>query len=153
MFYCYLWLREDGTPYYVGKGHDGRNSRAFSGHRHNVKCPLDIRRILVQNYASEEEAFEAEKFFIEFYGRRDLGLGCLRNMTDGGDGTSGHAVPEQVRYNVAAANRRRIWTPEMRQRLSILRGGRNHPNFGKPLPQATRDAISLAKRRKRVEAR
>ncbi len=26
-FYVYLWLRDDGTPYYVGKGHHGKKMR------------------------------------------------------------------------------------------------------------------------------
>lgn len=33
-----------------------------------------------------EEACSIEKYLIAFYGRRDLGLGTLVNMTDGGDG-------------------------------------------------------------------
>ena len=144
-FYVYFWLRDDGTPYYVGKGHHGKNSRAFSGHRHNVKCPKEAWRIVVHDYDSEEEAFDIEKFFITFYGRKDLGTGCLRNKTDGGDGPSGLIIPAHTRAAVAEANRRRVWTPEARQRWGLLRRGANHPNFGKPLPQATRDAIRRAK--------
>jgi hypothetical protein len=143
-FYVYLWLRDDGTPYYVGKGHHGKNSRAFSGHRHNVKCPKEAWRIIVYDYGSENEAFEAERFFISFYGRIDLSTGCLRNLTDGGDGVSGIVIPAHTRAAVAEANRRRIWTKEARQRFGLLRRGVNHPNFGKPLPQVTKDAISRA---------
>jgi len=36
-----------------------------------------------------EDAKELEMFLISLYGRRDLGLGTLVNMTDGGDGTLG----------------------------------------------------------------
>jgi uncharacterized protein involved in tellurium resistance len=31
-----------------------------------------------------EEACKKETFFISYYGRKDLGLGSLVNMTDGG---------------------------------------------------------------------
>jgi hypothetical protein len=42
-------------------------------------------RILVDN-VSEEEAYRWERFFVMALGRRDLGEGCLCNMSDGGSG-------------------------------------------------------------------
>lgn len=81
MFYTYLWLREDGSPYYVGKG---KGRRGFTSKDHRHKCPPK-ERIITQGWESEEEAFEAEKFLILYYGRIDQGTGCLRNLTDGGD--------------------------------------------------------------------
>lgn len=86
IFYTYLWLREDGTPYYAGKGH-GR--RAFVMQGHCVRPPKDAERILTQEFPSEEAAFAAEKFLIDFYGRVNNGTGCLRNRTDGGEGPVG----------------------------------------------------------------
>jgi NUMOD3 motif-containing protein len=83
VFYTYLWLRDNGTPYYVGKG-SGR--RGFENSGHKVGCPKDIKFILIQEWPSEEQAYAAEKFLIEYYGRKDLGTGCLRNQTDGGEG-------------------------------------------------------------------
>ena len=79
MFYTYLYLREDGTPYYVGKG---SGDRAHKWHR--VGCP-PVERILSQEFPSESDAFEAEKFLIGFYGREDLRMGRLLNLTDGGE--------------------------------------------------------------------
>jgi NUMOD3 motif len=81
MYYTYMWLREDRTPYYVGKG---KEDRAFTGCSHNVKCP-PRDRIVIYPASSEAEAFETEIALIWYYGRKDLGQGCLRNMTDGGD--------------------------------------------------------------------
>jgi hypothetical protein len=78
-FYTYLWLREDGTPYYVGKG---RGRRAFR------KGSPSIDRVLIQAFPSEEDALAAEIFLIAYYGRKDLGTGILRNLTDGGDGVT-----------------------------------------------------------------
>jgi len=98
MFYTYLWLREDGTPYYAGKG---KCNRGFISYGHIVKCPSDRSKIIVQDWSSEHEAFEAEKFLITFYGRADLGTGCLRNLTDGGEGFSG--LSEETRRKMSEA--------------------------------------------------
>jgi hypothetical protein len=85
MFYTYLWLRGDGTPYYVGKG---SGKRAFTSGAHGVHRPKDTGRIILQEHSSEEDAFCAEIFLIAYYGRKDTGVGCLRNRTDGGEGLS-----------------------------------------------------------------
>lgn len=42
-FYTYFWLRENGTPYYVGKG---TGDRAFTSRGHRVKRPKHTSRIL-----------------------------------------------------------------------------------------------------------
>ena len=92
-----MWLRYDGTPYYVGKGHDNRAIRKGS--------PQDLTRTLIQEHKSEADAFEAEKFLIGFYGRIDLGTGCLRNRTDGGDGVSGYRHTEETRRKLREAGK------------------------------------------------
>ncbi len=82
-FYTYIWLRKNGTPYYVGKG---KGDRAFTNKGHGVRRPKDIVRILVQHWADEAQAYEMEKWWIAFWGRKDNGTGILRNRTDGGEG-------------------------------------------------------------------
>ena len=82
-----MWLRKNGTPYYVGKG---KGNRAYKndGER-SVRKPKCYSRILVQHWGDEQEAFSMEKFWIYLFGRIDIGTGVLRNRTDGGDGPSG----------------------------------------------------------------
>jgi hypothetical protein len=95
VFYTYMWLREYGSPYYVGKGHGNRAIRKGS--------PDNLNRILIQEHESEADAFAAEIFLINFYGRLDLGTGCLRNRTDGGEGATGQVqTSETVRRRVTA---------------------------------------------------
>jgi hypothetical protein len=96
MYYTYLWLRENGTPYYVGKG---KGNRAYSrDHRHKVP-PKE--RIVIYPAESESDAFETEIALIWYYGRKDLGLGCLCNLTDGGEGTSGKSKESRKRISEA----------------------------------------------------
>jgi hypothetical protein len=80
-FYTYQYQRSDGTVYYVGKGN---GDRALSKQR-NAGVPVKAR-ILIQHCASEDEAYEMEKWWISFWGRKDNGTGILRNLTDGGVG-------------------------------------------------------------------
>jgi hypothetical protein len=86
MFYTYLWLRDNGTPYYVGKG-KGRRAFVRNDHKQN---PPTKDRIVIQSFVSESDAFDAEKFLIDYYGRLNLGTGCLRNLTDGGENPPNH---------------------------------------------------------------
>jgi len=101
MFYTYLWLREDGTPYYAGKGTE---FRAYQKHHNRVgKCPPKDR-VILQEFLSEADAFEAEQFLILYYGRKDLGTGCLINMSDGGEGSAGYIPTEAAKQKNRAAH-------------------------------------------------
>ena len=84
-FYTYVWHREDGTPYYVGKG---VGDRAFTNENHVCNRPDDVSRIAITNYNTESEALAAEKVLIAKFGRKDLGTGTLENRSNGGGGRS-----------------------------------------------------------------
>src|ERR1700689_761898 len=113
IFYTYLWLREDGTPYYVGKG---TRDRAFIRHRIGNAPPKE--RILIEPHTSEADAFESEKFLIFYYGREDLGLGCLLNRTDGGDGISNISEETRARMRAAKVGKPSFWLGKKRGPLS-----------------------------------
>jgi|GEM_PF-4416135 hypothetical protein len=85
-FYTYAYLREDRTPYYIGKG---QGSRVYSKHR-TTNSPKDKSRIIfLKQNLTEQEAFKHEIYMIAVFGRKDLGTGILHNRTDGGEGKSG----------------------------------------------------------------
>jgi phosphosulfolactate synthase (CoM biosynthesis protein A) len=113
-FYTYMWLRYDGTPYYIGKG-SGR--RAFIGAARRIHKPLDKARILIQEFPDEQSAFAAEKFLISYYGRLDLETGCLRNLTDGGEGPSGFIAAPETRRKISESKKN--LSPESRLRMSL----------------------------------
>ena len=119
MFYTYMWLREDGTPYYVGKG---SGDRACAWHKRMGNAPKG--RVVVYIALDEDEAFEMEKLLIWYYGRKDLGTGCLRNLSDGGE-----QPPKQIgnthRKGHSAWNKGQKGefqhTSETRSRMSVTR--------------------------------
>lgn len=103
-FYVYvIWRQDVGplTPFYVGKGrydrifhHQMGSELAAGRHKDNIiRKLLREDEVILYSYHflnTEQQAFEAEKDLIKSIGRNDLGRGPLANLTDGGEGSSGH---------------------------------------------------------------
>ena len=116
IFYTYAFLREDGTPYYIGKG---KGDRAFRSRRGRVAPPLDKSRIIIlKKNLSEDEAFRHECYMIAVFGRKDLGTGILWNFTDGGQGGAGKRMSEGAKEKISAAMTGKVFTDSHRQNIS-----------------------------------
>jgi hypothetical protein len=154
IYYVYQYLREDLTPYYIGKG---KNNRAYKKGKGEVGKPTDLARIqIIAHNLLEQEAHLLEIKLISQYGRKDLGTGILRNKTNGGEGSSGTVQSEEtrkkksithkgkVRGSMPAAQKEkiskaaklrdvstRIQTEETKRKISLANKGRNNPFYGK----------------------
>lgn len=146
-FYTYMWLREDGTPYYVGKG---KGRRAYRRAGHSVPRPKDYARIFIQYWGSEEEAFAMEKWWIALFGRKDNGTGVLRNLTDGGENPPklfGNQHARGAKHSAEANARKsergklRRQSIETREKLSRAKKGKSNGLEGRPKTEETKRKI------------
>lgn len=123
MYYIYSYLREDLSPYYIGKGKD---QRAYSKGRNEVRPPRDKNRVkIIKANLTEQEAFELEKLYILMFGRIDNETGILRNKTDGGDGASGAVRSAETRKKISEALKGRIVPKEVSERHSRILKAKN----------------------------
>ena len=146
-YYTYAYLREDKTPYYIGKGKGNRlykrGSRVFAP-------PKDKSRIIfLKKNLTEAEAFKHEIYMIAVFGRKDLGTGILHNLTDGGDGVSNlsdetRKKMSEVKKGENNPNYGKIFSEEHRKKLSEARKGENNPNYGKIFSEEHKRKISEA---------
>ena len=127
-YYVYAFMRsqssingKQGTPYYIGKG---KRYRAWDKRR-CIKPPLDESYIIIiAKNLTEVGAFAIERQLIRWYGRIDQGTGILRNLTDGGEGSSGRIMPisQRIAYSVA-----RKGIPKSEEHRQAMRGRRHSP--------------------------
>jgi hypothetical protein len=135
MAVVYEHIRNDTNQvFYVGKGETPR--RAFSKYSRNplwknIVNKTDYTVEIIHSDITQEEACELEKHLIFLYGRKDLGLGSLVNMTDGGEGAINPSI-------------------ETRKKIGEAHKGDKNYNFGKPLPDEHKQKISEANKGKVV---
>ena len=86
-YYTYAYLRDNGAPYYIGRG-CGR--RAYKNHGKFIKVPDKSRILFLKTGLTYSESIKHEVYMIAVYGRKDLGTGILINLTNGGEGMQGH---------------------------------------------------------------
>jgi len=93
MAYVYKHIRKDTSEvFYIGIGKTKKrmiSNNARNNHWKNIVNKVGFEYKIIEDNLSWTDACELEKQLITEYGRYDLGLGPLVNMTDGGDGTNG----------------------------------------------------------------
>lgn len=133
----------DFEPYYVGKGYRKRmyDHLSCNDNSHKTrklkkilesgytKKHLKSDYIILQNFDMEEtKAFDLEIDMIKTIGRYDLGMGPLTNLTDGGEGQSGHINSKETRKKKSLAKIGKKHSEEHRRNNSIAQTGKIYSN-------------------------
>ncbi|MEI6058981.1 MAG: NUMOD3 domain-containing DNA-binding protein [archaeon] len=156
-----LWVAGEESPFYVGKGIQGRPywhldaaRKGERSHKSNkirkawrMSLPIIIKH--VHRTDIEEVAFGEEKRLIKFYGRMVDGTGVLTNLTDGGEGASGAIRSEETRQKLSMASKgNQIWlgkthSEESKLKISLANKG-NQIWLGKTHSDESKLKISIA---------
>jgi len=132
--------------FYVGIGDRERpySEDSRNPHWHHIVNKVGYSIEIIKENITWEQACEWEKSEIKQLGRRDLGLGSLVNLTDGGEGSQGVIVTEERKQNVSVGTKKAMQNPEVIQKMKDakkdfvpwnngLKGimmGEENPNFG-----------------------
>jgi hypothetical protein len=142
---------DNNEVFYIGIGNIKRpyKTHSRSSFWHNIVGKSDYDIEVLSKNLSWEDACELEAFMISEYGRRDLGLGNLVNLTDGGDGMC-NLNPKTIEKMKASMKGRVAWnkgkkqSKEQKLSHSLAMMGRVSPRKGVKLSDETKEKIRVA---------
>lgn len=119
LYYIYRHIRTDkNEPFYIGKGtvqknkktEIGSHKRAYSSDGRSLFWRKIVKKskyeVEILFYSNDIKVIqEKETEFIKLYGRRDLGLGPLCNLTDGGEKETGAIRSEELKAFMSTLKR------------------------------------------------
>lgn len=174
IFYVYVYftplkLRNgQPEPFYVGKGSGNRylahlkesfirnDSNKLKVHILEKIKRAGLEPIIVKVFESTDEAAvkQVEMQLIAQYGRRDLGLGPLANLTDGGDGSAGAIQDIEARRKKSIASKKAHADLAIKQqRTNTLRATLAKPEIKKKYSDNAREIGARPEvRRKKSES-
>jgi hypothetical protein len=175
MAYVYRHIRLDTNKvFYIGMGSSPNYKRAKSDRDRNaywkrIVDKTDYKIEILFDEISIEEARLKEIEFIALYGRHNLGLGTLCNLTDGGEGLFNYKPTEQTRTKmglaqrgnkkyllrttpqeeinakISLANKGKICSEETKAKIKAHQEKYGHPSLGRKHSEETKTKIANTK--------
>ena len=156
MAYVYQHRRNDTNEiFYIGIG--TRKDRAKSKRTRNkwwsaIERKHGITAEILFDDVDIKQAKQIEKYLIAYYGRADLGLGKLVNMTDGADGVYNLSKEQKdkmrTRLGKTPWNKGVPMSKESKDKLSKSLKGRVSPRKGVVVSEESRRKMSEAAKRR-----
>lgn len=119
MAYIYKHIRKDTNEvFYIGIGKASYRIKSKQSRNpmwHNIVNKTEYIAEIIEDGLSWEDACIKEKQLIELYGRRDMGMGTLVNMTDGGDGLNNPS--KEIRLKMAVNIGQKIHSEETKRKI------------------------------------
>jgi hypothetical protein len=119
MAYIYKHIRKDTNEvFYIGIGKASYRIQSKQSRNpmwHNIVNKTEYIAEIIEDGLNWQIACIKEKELISFYGRRDLGMGTLVNMTDGGDGLNN--PNKETRLKMAVNKGQKIHTEQSKKRI------------------------------------
>jgi len=116
----YRHLKPNGETFYIGVGNKIRpyTKSDRSDFWWKVVNKYDYEIQILKTGLTKKEAYELEIMLISWYGRRDLGLGPLVNLTNGGDGSNNVIVSQETRDKLSKIHTGSKRSEETKRRMS-----------------------------------